>query len=231
MRILIVEDDEVLANGLSVGLRLSGFTADQVETVADARAALETSVFEGLVLDIMLPDGSGLEFLAELRAAGSSLPVLLLTARDQVRDRVRGLDAGADDYLGKPFDLEELAARLRAMLRRGEGRASAALSWNGLSLDPANLSGRLDGRAVNFSRREFAVLHALMEHPGHILSKRDLEDRLYGWQEEVESNTVEVHIHKLRTKLGRGFIETVRGVGYRVAAEETGQSRSACASS
>ncbi|MCR8547826.1 response regulator transcription factor [Salipiger sp. P9] len=219
MRILIVEDDEVLANGLSVGLRLSGFTADRVATLADARAALETSEFEGMVLDIMLPDGLGLDLLAEMRAGGSALPVLLLTARDQVRDRVRGLDAGADDYLGKPFDLDELAARLRAMLRRREGRASGGLRWNGLDIDPATLSGTRDGAALSFSRHEFAILHALMEYPGRVLSRAALEERLYGWQEEVESNTVEVHIHKLRGKLGRGFVETVRGLGYRVAAE------------
>lgn len=220
MRILIVEDDEVLADGLSVGLRLSGFTADRVATLADARTALETSEFEGMVLDIMLPDGLGLDLLGELRARGSALPVLLLTARDQVRDRVRGLDAGADDYLGKPFDLDELAARLRAMLRRAEGRASGALRWNGLEIDPATLTGSRNGAVLRFSRHEFAILHALMEHPGRVLSRTALEDRLYGWQEEVESNTVEVHVHKLRAKLGRGFVETVRGLGYRVAAEE-----------
>ncbi|ETX27043.1 response regulator [Roseivivax isoporae] len=226
MRVLIVEDDEVLADGLSVGLRLSGFTADRVETLADARAALATTDFEGLVLDIMLPDGLGLDLLAELRARGSALPVLLLTARDRVKDRVRGLDAGADDYLGKPFDLDELAARLRAMLRRGEGRASAGLAHNGLSIDPATLTGRRGDAALRFSRREFAILHALMERPGHILSREALEERLYGWQEEIESNTVEVHVHKLRAKLGRGVIETVRGLGYRLATGEDAPSRS-----
>lgn len=227
MRLLIVEDDEILADGLAVGLRLSGFTADTVGTLADARHALATSAFAGMVLDVMLPDGLGLELLSELRARGDGLPVLLLTARDQVRDRVRGLDLGADDYLGKPFDLEELAARLRAMLRRGEGRARAEMTWNGLAIDPATQSGRQDGRVLAFSRREFAVLQALMEHPGRILSKDVLEDRLYGWQEEVESNTVEVHVHNLRAKLGRGFIRTVRGLGYCLAEEEVRPSRSA----
>ncbi len=226
MRILIVEDDEVLANGLTVGLRLSGFTPDLVGTLADARAALETSTFGGIVLDIMLPDGLGLDLLAELRAKGSVLPVLLLTARDRVRDRVRGLDAGADDYLGKPFDLEELSARLRAMLRRGEGRASSVLRHNGLTVDPASLSGRLGGRSISFSRRECAILCALLEHPRLVLSRDAIEERLYGWQEEVESNTVEVHIHKLRTKIGRDFIETVRGLGYRLAEEEAATSPS-----
>jgi len=216
MRLLIVEDDPVLSNGLSVGLGLSGFTTDAVGTLADARAALEGDGFAGVVLDIMLPDGSGLELLTELRMAGSQLPVLLLTARDGVRDRVSGLDAGADDYLGKPFDLAELAARLRAMLRRQEGRAAAVIECNGLSLDPATQTGQFEGRELSFSRREFTILHALVEHPGRILSKAQLEERLYGWQEDVESNTVEVHVHKLRGKLGRDFIQTVRGAGYRL---------------
>ncbi|MCE6950617.1 response regulator transcription factor [Cereibacter sphaeroides] len=218
MRVLIVEDDPILADGLAVGLGLSGFTADAVGTLADARAALGTDDFAGLVLDIMLPDGSGLTLLRELRASGSRLPILLLTARDRVADRVEGLDAGADDYLGKPFDLDELAARLRAMLRRQDGRAAAQISWNGLVLDPSTFAGRHDGRDLRFSRREVALLQALLEHPGRILSKSSLEERLYGWQEEVESNTIEVHIHNLRAKLGRGFIQTVRGAGYRLAA-------------
>lgn len=220
MRLLIVEDDPVLSDGLTVGLGLAGFTADAVDTLADARAALEGGGFAGVVLDLMLPDGSGLDLLSELRQAGSRIPVLLLTARDGVRDRVSGLDAGADDYLGKPFDLDELAARLRAMLRRHEGRAVPLIEWNGLALDPATQSGRIDGRELGFSRREFTILHALAEHPGRILTKPQLEERLYGWQEDVESNTVEVHVHKLRAKLGRDFIQTVRGAGYRLASDE-----------
>lgn len=216
MRLLIVEDDPILSDGLSVGLGLSGFTVDTVETLADARAALETSDFGGVVLDIMLPDGSGLDLLAELRTMESKLPILLLTARDRVRDRVSGLDAGADDYLGKPFDLEELAARLRAMLRRQEGRASAIIEWNGLRINPATQSGQIEDRDLRFSRREFTILHALVEHPGRILSKPQLEERLYGWQEDIESNTVEVHIHHLRAKLGRDFIQTVRGLVIRI---------------
>lgn len=217
MRLLIVEDDPILSDGLSVGLGLSGFTADAVATLADARTALQSYDFVGIVLDIMLPDGSGLELLAELRSKGARIPVLLLTARDQVRDRVLGLDAGADDYLGKPFDLEELAARIRAMLRRQEGRAAALIQWNGLALDPAKMSGRQNGADIRFSRHEFTILQALIERPGAILSKTQIEERLYGWQEGVESNTVEVHIHKLRSKLGASFIETVRGTGYRLA--------------
>ncbi|MDB6453704.1 winged helix-turn-helix domain-containing protein [Falsirhodobacter sp. 20TX0035] len=217
MRLLIVEDDTILQDGLAVGLGLSGYSAEVVDSCADARAALAAGGFNGVVLDVMLPDGSGLDLLAEWRGEGMRLPVLVLTARDQVTDRIHGLDRGADDYLGKPFDLEELAARLRAILRRAEGRATAHLHWNGLHLDPSRMSGTLDGRDLRFSRREFTILHALMERPGAILGKSTLEEKLYGWQEDVESNTVEVHIHKLRAKLGPSFIETVRGAGYRLA--------------
>lgn len=219
MRILIVEDDEMLRDGLTVGLRLAGFSPDAVESCADARAALETDAFEGIVLDLMLPDGSGLDLLRELRGAGNETPVLVLTARDQLGDRVTGLDAGADDYLGKPFELDELAARMRAIMRRRQGRAENLVSWNGLSLDTARMGGTIDGAVVDFSHREFTILQALLERPGAILAKSALEDRLYGWQEDVESNTVEVHVHKLRAKLGASFIETVRGAGYRLARE------------
>ncbi|AMY71182.1 response regulator [Allorhizobium pseudoryzae] len=218
MRLLIVEDDDMLRDGLTVGLRLAGFSPDAVSSVADARAALASGSFEAMVLDLMLPDGSGLDLLQEMRAAGSSLPVLVLTARDQACDRVAGLDGGADDYLGKPFELDELAARLRAILRRRQGRAENLVRWNGLVLDPARMLGQMAGREIDFSNREFTILQALMERPGAILAKSMLEDRLYGWQEEVESNTVEVHIHKLRAKLGAGYIETLRGAGYRLAA-------------
>ncbi len=217
MRLLVVEDDALLRDSLLVGLRLSGFTPDGVETCADASAALATASFDGIVLDRMLPDGSGLDWLKGQREAGMALPVLMLTARDRVPDRVDGLDGGADDYMGKPFDLDELAARLRAMLRRGEGgRAAPEIAWNGLRLDPATMRGTIGGAPVDFSRRELAVLTALLERPGQILSKAALEDRLYGWGEGVESNALEVHVHKLRAKLGAGFIETVRGVGYRL---------------
>ena len=218
MRVLIVEDDPVLQDGLSVGLGLAGFSSEVVDCLDDARAALAAGGFDGVVLDVMLPDGSGLDLLGEWRSAGMTLPVLVLTARDQVAERIAGLDRGADDYLGKPFDLEELSARLRAVLRRAEGRAAPTLEWNGLVLDPARMAGTQRGSTLAFSRREFGILHALMERPGAILAKSMLEERLYGWQEEVESNTVEVHIHKLRGKLGADFIETVRGAGYRLAA-------------
>jgi two-component system response regulator QseB len=216
MHILVVEDDPVLSDGLRVGLSLFGATLDTVSSIADGRAALALTEFDALVLDLMLPDGSGLDLLRELRAGGDRTPVLLLTALDEVADRIKGLDAGADDYLGKPFDLDELGARVRAISRRQSGRATPLLSCSGIVLDPAQISVTKNGESVSLSRREFAVLAALMDRPGTIRSKDKLEERLYGWQEEIESNTVEVHIHNLRTKLGRQVIETVRGLGYRM---------------
>ncbi len=216
MRILVVEDDPVLSDGLRAGLGMFGAALDIVANCADGRAALATCEFDALVLDLMLPDGSGLDLLAQMRAGGDRTPVLLLSALDEITDRVKGLDAGADDYLGKPFDLDELGARLRAISRRQGGRASPVLSCNGIVLDPASMSVIANGQPIGLSRREFAVLEALMDRPGLLRSKSMLEERLYGWQEEVESNTVEVHVHKLRVKLGRHAIETVRGLGYRM---------------
>jgi len=214
MRILLVEDDDILRDGIVVGLGLEGFEVDAVTCLADARAAIGDHA--GVVLDIGLPDGSGLDLIAEWRRAGLETPVLLLTARDMVTDRVEGLDRGADDYLGKPFDLTELSARLRAIMRRASGRASGDLELGALTISEARRSVALDGEEIAVSRREFAILHALAERPGHVLSRSQLEDRIYGWQEEIESNAVEVHIHKLRAKLGRSRIETVRGEGYRI---------------
>jgi two-component system, OmpR family, response regulator QseB len=216
MRILLVEDDSVLLDGLRVGLGLHGFTVDGVASCEDARAALHASGFDAIILDLMLPDGSGLDVLRELRNRQDPTPVLLLTAKDTVADRIGGLDSGADDYLGKPFDLDEVAARLRAISRRAAGRASPTLTWNGIRLDPGQRAAEMDGEPVALSRREFSVLEALMRHPGAVLSKDQLAERLYGWQEDVESNAVEVHVHNLRAKIGRGAIETVRGLGYRL---------------
>lgn len=215
MRLLLVEDDDVLRDGLTVGLGLDGYKVDAVATIADARAGFSDD-HAGVILDIGLPDGSGLALLAEWRLAGVKTPVLMLTARNQVEDRVDGLDRGADDYLGKPFDLAELSARVRAMLRRTEGRAADEIRLGALVISAAHRSVSLGRREIQVSRREFAILYALAKHPGHVLSRRVLEDRIYGWQEEVESNAVEVHIHKLRAKLGRQRIETVRGEGYRI---------------
>jgi len=216
MRVLIVEDDPLLADGLAVGLKLHGIGAEVVGSCADGRHALAAGGFDAIVLDIMLPDGSGLDLLGRLRAEGELRPVLLLTALDETQDRVAGLDRGADDYLGKPFDLDELAARLRAIGRRGEGRASATIAAAGLILDPASHGVSRDGQFLDVTRREFAILRALAERPGIIRSRAELEERLYGWQEEVDSNAIEVHVHNLRQKLGRTLIETVRGVGYRL---------------
>lgn len=218
MRILVIEDDPILLDGLRVGLGLAGWTVDAVSNRVDALAALASTSFDALVLDLMLPDGSGLDVLDEMRRAGDTTPVVLLTALDEISDRIRGLDAGADDYLGKPFDLDELAARIRAVARRKEGRAEPLLRACGIALDPAGQRASVGDREITLSRREFAVLSALMERPGVIRSRSELEDRLYGWQEEIESNAVEVHIHKLRIKVGRDKIETVRGLGYRLRA-------------
>ncbi len=216
MRILVVEDDAMLLDGLKVGLGIHGFTVDAVASCGDARAALATAEFDAIVLDLMLPDGSGLDILRELRRRQDATPVLLLTAKDTVADRIGGLDTGADDYLGKPFDLDEVAARLRAISRRAVGRASPVLAWNGIELDPGRRTVAVDGKPVGLSRREFSILEALMRHPGTVLSKDQLADRLYGWEEDVESNAVEVHVHHLRVKIGREAIETVRGLGYRL---------------
>ena len=220
MRILVVEDDPLLSEGLKVGLGLFGATLDIVTNCADGRAAMASTEFDAVVLDLMLPDGSGLDLLAELRARGDRTPVLLLTALDEVADRIKGLDAGADDYLGKPFDLDELAARVRAISRRQAGRAAPSVDVNGVLLDPSKMTVSTNGKETGLSRREFAILSALMGRSGTILSKSDLEAKLYGWQEEVESNTIEVHVHNLRTKIGRDKIETVRGLGYRMRREK-----------
>lgn len=218
MRILVVEDDPILSDGLRAGLSLTGATVDTVATCEDADAAIASSRYSAIVLDIMLPDGSGLDVLRALRSRNDATPVLLLTARDSVGDKVAGLDSGADDYLAKPFDLDELAARLRAIARREGGRAAPTLTHGSIVLSPADLSATVDGVPMSLSRREFAILSALMERPGQVRSRAELEERLYGWQEDVESNAVEVHIHNLRNKIGKNAIQTLRGVGYRMGA-------------
>ena len=216
MRILVIEDDEILFDAIRTGLVLKGFTVDAVEMIADAREAAMTIDYDAVVLDIGLPDGTGLDLLSEWRRAGRAIPVLLLTARNSTRDRIEGLDSGADDYLGKPFDLDELAARLRAIARRAKGNASPALSWRHYTLDSAARELTSNGEPIALSRREFALLEALFEQPGRIFSRAQLEERLYGWQDDIGSNTVEVHVHKLRSKLGREVIRTVRGQGYKI---------------
>ena len=216
MRILVLEDDPILANGMAAGLALHGMAADCVETCADALALLKTTTFSAAILDLMLPDGSGLDVLRHLRAHDDATPVLLLTARDATGDRVAGLDGGADDYMGKPLDPAELAARLRAIIRRAAGRSSSTITWRSIVLDLTHQTVTRDTKPVSLSRREYALLEALMERPGRVFSKSQLESHIYGWQEEIESNALEVHVHNLRAKIGRETIETVRGLGYRL---------------
>ena len=216
MRLLLVEDDPMIGVSVRNGLRQEGYSVDWVRDGAAAELALATGVHELLLLDLGLPKKTGLELLKGLRRQGLAVPVLVITARDSVADRVTGLDAGADDYLVKPFDLEELTARIRALLRRQGGRASPLIEHGSLALNPATHEVFLDGAPVGLSAREFALLHALLEHPGVPLSRAQLEESLYGWEEEVESNTVEVYIHSLRRKLGAEWIRNVRGVGYLV---------------
>ncbi|HEY1492486.1 MAG TPA: response regulator [Steroidobacteraceae bacterium] len=216
MRLLLVEDDAMIGEAIRLGLKREGFTVDWVHDARAAEGVLRSEPFELVLLDLGLPGRDGLALLRAERARGLTLPVLVLTARDAVSDRVQGLDAGADDYLIKPFELSELAARIRALLRRRSGRPAPGSEHLGVTLDPAAHTVSREGAAVALSPREFTLLQLLMERPGTILSRAQLEERLYGWGEEVESNAVEVHIHGLRKKLGADFILNVRGVGYRV---------------
>jgi two-component system response regulator QseB len=216
MRVLLAEDDAMIGAAVRDRLRGQGFAVDWVRDGRAADAAVAGDVYDLLLLDLGLPGREGLAVLKALRGRGSTLPVVILTARDAVDDRVAGLDAGADDYVVKPFDLKELEARLRAVLRRRAGSASSVIEHGRLSLDLASHELRRDGVPVPVSPREFALLHALLERPGRILSRAQLEERLYGWGEEVGSNVVEVHIHSLRRKLGADLIRNVRGVGYRI---------------
>ena len=217
MRLLLAEDDTMIGEAVRAGLRRQGFAVDWVRDGVAAEQALLAEDYDACLLDLGLPRKAGLDVLRRLRERGSMLPVLVLTARDAITDRVDGLDAGADDYVVKPFDLAELAARIRAVTRRKGGRAQAAIEHGEITLDPATREVRRNGELVALSPREFALLQALLEHPGRILSRAQLEERLYGWGEEVESNVVEVHLHTLRRKLGANFIRNVRGVGYRIA--------------
>jgi two-component system response regulator QseB len=216
MRLLLVEDDPMIGASVQRGLKLDGYTVDWVRDGAAAELALDSGVYELILLDLGLPRKNGLELLAGWRRKGVGLPVLVIAARDSVADRVKGLDAGADDYLVKPFDLDELSARVRALMRRRDGRAAPVIEAGVLSLDPAAHVVTLGGNPVALSKREFSLLHALMKQPGMPLSRAQIEESLYGWDEEIESNAVEVHIHALRRKLGAEWIRNVRGVGYMV---------------
>ncbi|MDT0136864.1 response regulator transcription factor [Acidovorax sp. PRC11] len=226
MRILVVEDDEGIAAGLRANLQQRGYAVDVCGGIAPAWSALRTERFDAVLLDLGLPDGDGGDLLTRLRAAppaapgqpgklpDPATPVLILTARDQVRQRIAGLDQGADDYLAKPFDVDELEARLRALLRRAAGRASPVIRVHDIELDPAARTVRRAGQPVEMSPREFSVLLVLLDARGRVLSRQQIEERLYNWQSGVESNAIEVHIHHLRKKLGSERIQTMRGVGY-----------------
>ncbi|MEP7083826.1 MAG: response regulator [Betaproteobacteria bacterium] len=217
MRLLLVEDDAMIGESVVHGLRQDGFTLDWVRDGRAAELALANEVYDLLLLDLGLPRKEGLAVLEALRRKGNAIPVVILTARDAVADRVKGLDTGADDYVVKPFDLDELAARIRALLRRRSGRADPVLQLGALKLNPATHEVTLNDEAVLLSAREFALLAAFLDRPGAVLSREQLEEKLYGWDQEVGSNTVEVYIHSLRKKLGQDFIRNVRGVGYMVA--------------
>jgi len=219
LRALLVEDDALLGDGIRAGLKLADFAVDWVRDGETARRALLDQPYDICVLDLGLPQRDGLSLLKELRARGSSLPVLILTARDTSEDKVAGLDAGADDYLTKPFDLPELQARLRALVRRAGGSAGPVLQHAGVALDPATKRVSLNGEPIGLSAREYALLYDLLGHKQHIRTRAQLEESLYAWGEEAESNTVEVYIHHLRKKLGANFIRTVRGLGYQLGGE------------
>lgn len=221
MRVLVIEDDELVASGIVAGLRLSGIAADHAATASSAALCLRTTRFDLAILDLGLPDLDGLNLLRRLRAGGHHLPVLILTARDAVADKVAGLHAGADDYLVKPFDLAELVARLHALQRRSAGRSTDLVEHGPLVFDPHTRAVTLHGKAVELSRRELSLLQALLDSGKRILSAEQVKDNLYGMDELVESNAVSVHIHHLRRKLGPHIVETVRGLGYRLG--EAGQ--------
>ena len=216
MRLLLVEDDPMIGEAVRDGLKLDGYTVDWVRDGAAADTALATGEFAAVLLDLGLPRRDGLQVLKTLRARRDPVPVLVITARDAVADRIAGLDAGADDYLVKPFDLDELGARLRALLRRAAGRPQPRVEHGPVTIDPATREVTVHGRPVALSGKEYALLVALTERPGIVLSRAQLEDRLYGWGEEVGSNAVEVHVHHLRRKVGDDVIRTVRGMGYTI---------------
>lgn len=217
MRLLVVEDDQMIGESMQLGLRNTGLAVDWVRDGKSAGLALGNGVYDLMILDLGLPQKGGLELLSQLRRQGNDLPVLIVTARDSVEDKVAGLNIGADDYLVKPFDFDELNARVNAIMRRRGGRGNPVIVYGGLTLDPITHQTTLHGQPVGLSVKEFALLHALLAVPGAVLSRAKLEESIYGWNEEVGSNAVEVHIHNLRNKLGSHSILNVRGAGYRVS--------------
>ncbi len=216
MRLLLVEDDELLGDALKTGLTQFGYVVDWLKDGESARIAMKSESFELVILDLGLPKLSGLKFLKGLRQQGDRTPVIILTARDTIEDRIEGLDTGADDYMAKPFDLNELSARVRALIRRSQGRADTVIQYRNVSLDPSSHTVILDGEVVNVPRREFALLQKLLENVGHALTRDQLMQSIYGWDEDVDSNALEVHIHNIRKKLNANFIRTIRGVGYMI---------------
>ncbi len=216
MRILLVEDDPLLGEGIVAGLKLQNYIVEWFSTGRDALASLQLESYELVVLDLGLPDIDGLDVLRQLRKQGITTPVLILTARDALPDRVAGLDAGADDYMAKPFDLDELYARIRALIRRAGGRAEASIVYGDIELDPAAHSVSRAGELIDLSRREYSLLLELLQNQGRVLSRSQLEQSLYSLDDDLGSNAVEVHIHHLRKKLGNPLIRTVRGVGYTI---------------
>lgn len=221
MRILVVEDDALLGDGIQAGLKQQGFVVDWVKDGVAAQHAIDTEAFAAVVLDLGLPRRSRLEVLKTLRRQKNPVPVLILTARDTVEDRITGLDTGADDYLVKPFDLGELAARLRALIRRASGQPSPVLTVGALSLDPAARTVSYRGEPKTLSAREFDLLQVFMSHAGRVLTREQLASALYAWGEEIESNAIDVHLHHLRRKLSPDIVQTLRGVGYLMPREVT----------
>src|SRR3990167_4446217 len=217
MRILLIEDDELLGKGTRKGLMQDGYTVDWVRDGLQADHVLTIEKFDLIILDLGLPTISGIIVLQNMRDRGDITPVLILTAHDSIEERIEGLDSGADDYLTKPFDLNELLARLRALQRRIASRAAPILEYHSIVLDPAAHTVSNKGIPIHLSRREFALLHVLLENVGRVLSRERLTQSLYGWGEEVDSNALEVHIHNIRKRFGQDFIRTVRGIGYTIS--------------
>jgi two-component system response regulator QseB len=220
MKLLLVEDDFLIGDGLKKSLTKEGFSVDWVRSKEDANTAVSSNACDLIVLDVRLPDGSGLDFLANFRKTGNKTPVLLLTALNAIQDRVKGLDLGADDYLAKPFELTELCARIRALHRRTQGIAQSTLTRHEITLDPAAHTISQKGTRVDLGSREFSILQMMFERAGKVVTKSELEEKLYAWGEEVSSNAVEVLVHRIRKKLGNDVIKTIRGVGYLTEAND-----------
>jgi two-component system response regulator QseB len=214
MRLLLVEDDELLGDAVKTGLMQFGYIIDWLKDGEIAKNIIKSEHFELIILDLGLPKLSGLALLQNIRQSGVSTPIIILTARDSIDDRIKGLDSGADDYITKPFDLNELSARIRALARRSQGRADVEIHYKNIILDPASHTVTLDNIPVNISRREFALLFKLLENNGQVLSRDQLMQSIYSWDDDVDSNTLEVHVHNLRKKLNAHFIRTIRGIGY-----------------